>query len=371
MIEKEALSKLNKEQLVGCILKQAGLVGFYTSESSTEELEENAFKEKIEHWRTSHGGKEELIETVVLLSDKIKSRIENNKGTRDLVSRLLDEVGRKISNIEEVTGKIERLKIEKPVSKTNGDEARTSSEEGEENEDQLSGDERSAQDQKAALELNAKNLTERLIRKFVEESESELKVSRKRNIMEENKVFTNVNKTKFEKTLPKFSGNASENFDDWLFESCQQYNNLQDNEMMGVVLPLLRGQALQILKRMKLFDAEVDWQKFKNELINSYITDTKERKLRKDLKDLRQKASFNDYLAKFRELANQLIGIPEQELMNAFIDGLKPKARYECIMRKTESLQEAMRVARIFEECHEANNKVNNKNEEMYVLLGS
>ena len=168
------------------------------------------------------------------------------------------------------------------------------------------------------------------------------------------------NRFKMEKNLPKFSGTGSaESFDEWIFmiESFQELNHVSNEEMMAVVLPLLRGHALQILKRIKLNQDELSWSILKEELNKTYITDTRERRLRKELKELKQGKNFDEYLMKFREITNQLVDVPQTELTRSFIDGLKPKARYECIMKGADKLLDAMRIARIFEECHESASK--------------
>ena len=42
----------------------------------------------------------------------------------------------------------------------------------------------------------------------------------------------------------------------------------------------------------------------------------------------------------------------EKEVLDMFIDALKPKAKFEVISRNITDIQEEMRVARLFEECH-------------------
>jgi len=168
---------------------------------------------------------------------------------------------------------------------------------------------------------------------------------------------------KLDKNLPKFGGNTTDNYDDWIFlvESYQRFNGVQDEQMMGLILPLVRGQALQILKRMLLTEIDVSWSSYKKELKLTYQTDTKSRKLRKELKELKQGNDFDGFLTKFRTLTNQLPDMSEKEMLEHFIDALKPKLRYELIKDKIENLQEAMRTARIFEECHNNFNEIRNE----------
>jgi predicted transcriptional regulator len=182
---------------------------------------------------------------------------------------------------------------------------------------------------------------------------------------------------KLDKNLPKFGGNSTDNYDDWIFlvESYKKFNGVKDEQMMGLILPLVRGQALQILKRMLLTDIDVSWSSYKKELKLTYQTDTKSRKLRKELKELKQGNDFDGFLTKFRTLSNQLPDMSEKEMLEHFIDALKPKLRYELIKDKIEDLQEAMRTARIFEECHnnfnekrnELKTKINNKEDVLVV----
>jgi hypothetical protein len=71
---------------------------------------------------------------------------------------------------------------------------------------------------------------------------------------EEEKRRDKTFKGKLDKNLPKFGGNLTDNYDDWIFllDSYQKFNKIKNEQMMGLILPLVRGQALQILKRMLL-----------------------------------------------------------------------------------------------------------------------
>jgi hypothetical protein len=116
---------------------------------------------------------------------------------------------------------------------------------------------------------------------------------------------------------------------------------------------------LQILKRMMLKDYEINWLDLRDELKATYQTDTKTRKLRRELRELKQGNDFDGFLSKFRLLTNQLVDMDETEQMNTFVDALKPKVRFEVISKEVSNLQDAMKIARIFEECH-ANNERRN-----------
>jgi hypothetical protein len=61
-------------------------------------------------------------------------------------------------------------------------------------------------------------------------------------------------KLRMDKNIPKFSGSPNECLDDWLFmvDNFEKYNNPGDEEMMSLVMPLLRGQILVTTRYMKL-----------------------------------------------------------------------------------------------------------------------
>ena len=163
-------------------------------------------------------------------------------------------------------------------------------------------------------------------------------------------------KLKVDKNIPKFSGSgaANENLDDWMFmiDSFEKFNDVAEEDMLGLVMPLLRGQALQMLKRGLAKNPDLLWFEFKEELIATFLTDTRERRLRKELKELKHKNSFDEFLTKFREISMQLQDIPEKEMLRIFIEAVKPRTRYELLSKNVGDLEQAMRIARIYEECH-------------------
>ena len=159
-------------------------------------------------------------------------------------------------------------------------------------------------------------------------------------------------KLRIDKNIPKFSGSSNECLDDWLFmiDNFEKYNNPSAEDMMGLVMPLLRGHALQMAKRSSSREPNLLWIDFKSELIDTFHTDTRERKLRRELKDLKHKNNFEEFLLKFREISSQLTEMGDEELLHIFMDSIKPKVRYELVKSRVDNLEEAMRVSRIFEE---------------------
>jgi hypothetical protein len=65
------------------------------------------------------------------------------------------------------------------------------------------------------------------------------------------------------------------------------------------VTPLLRGNALQTLKRFVKEKGDRDWLEFKKRLINQYRSIDVERKLRRELQNLKQLDKIEEYINKF------------------------------------------------------------------------
>ena len=99
-----------------------------------------------------------------------------------------------------------------------------------------------------------------------------------RQTQQENKSDQNY-RLRIDKNIPKFSGNESENLDDWLFlvDNFQKMNKPKSDEMLGMVLPLLKGQALQMVKSSMNLNQSLTWADFRTELVNTFLTDTKEK----------------------------------------------------------------------------------------------
>jgi hypothetical protein len=126
-----------------------------------------------------------------------------------------------------------------------------------------------------------------------------LNIEQEQSEVEGEKYKDKTFKRKLDKNL---GGNLTDNYDDWIFlvDSYQRFNNIKNEQMMGLILPLVRGQALQILERMLLKEGEVNWLDYKQELKETYHTDTKARKLRKEFRELKQGNDFDSFLSKFR-----------------------------------------------------------------------
>ena len=90
-------------------------------------------------------------------------------------------------------------------------------------------------------------------------------------------------KMKIDKNIQKFNGNLNENWDDWIFQvdNFEKFNEIKETDMLGMVIPLLKGNALTLLKRDLTANPGLLWKEFKPVLEKIYKSVLKDRRLRK------------------------------------------------------------------------------------------
>jgi len=159
--------------------------------------------------------------------------------------------------------------------------------------------------------------------------------------------------------LPKLSGNLTENFDDWIFQidSFKNRHGIDDEDLLEIITHLFRGDALQSLKKYQKSPNCNNWGIFRQQLFTRYYPRDKQRKLRSQLRNLRQVGRFEDFAYKFQVIANQIDNFPEDELVYTFVDALKPSIQLELFQAKPRTLEEAMALANEIEECIEGTKK--------------
>jgi hypothetical protein len=138
----------------------------------------------------------------------------------------------------------------------------------------------------------------------------------------------------------------------FLIDNFKDTNAVNDKDMLSLVLPLLKGQALHMVKHSKQLDPNLSWSTFRTQLLKCFKTETNERRLMKEFNELKQKGNFDDFVNKFMDLSTQLPMISVDEKRRTFIKALKPNIQFELLKSNVNELDEAIRVARIYEECH-------------------
>ena len=87
------------------------------------------------------------------------------------------------------------------------------------------------------------------------------------------------------------------------------------------------------------------WDAFSAELLSRFRAVNSTRHARDKLANLRQDGSVRTYAQTMQELSLQVPGIQDEELLDRFIRGLKPRTRQEVIMREPATFEEAVKLA--------------------------
>lgn len=91
------------------------------------------------------------------------------------------------------------------------------------------------------------------------------------------------------------------------------------------------------------------WSVFSTELLSRFRAVNSTRHARDQLASIRQDGSVRTYAQKMQELALQVPGIQDAELVDRFVRGLKPRTRQEVIMREPGNFEEAVKLADRFD----------------------
>ena len=159
---------------------------------------------------------------------------------------------------------------------------------------------------------------------------------------------------KVDKNIGPFWGNPNEKIEDWLYviHNWQKLHAVPENRMIPILTPLIRGNALQLLKTFGIeTGGRGTWSDFEKQLVALYDPEHKKRKLRQELRSLRQTGTnFTDFTHKFQSIAVQLT-MTQEELVDLFTDSLMPKTKLHVIELKAKTLTEAITGATRFEDC--------------------
>ena len=88
-----------------------------------------------------------------------------------------------------------------------------------------------------------------------------------------------------------------------------------------------------------------DWTYFHDELIARFRAVNATRHARDKMASLRQDGSVRIYAQKFQELSMQIPNMHDEELLDRFTRGLKPRTRMEVTMRDPRTFEEAVKLA--------------------------
>jgi hypothetical protein len=115
-----------------------------------------------------------------------------------------------------------------------------------------------------------------------------------------------------------------------------------------------------MVKNAKQLDSNLNWPVFRKQLLTCFKTETNERRLIKEFNELKQKSNFDEFINKFMDISTQLPMISVDEKRRTFIKALKPNIQFELLKSNINDLDEVIRVARIYEECHSSSDHKRN-----------
>ena len=169
------------------------------------------------------------------------------------------------------------------------------------------------------------------------------------------KLFKNAvsNKSnKLDNNTPIFSGTGpKDDIKSWLFivENNFELLKVDENKKLNAISPYLRGLALQTLIKFKREYPDSTWYEFKDLLERTFIHPNRERNLRIQLRNLRQKESYDNFVNEFLFILNQIDYMEEDDKILYFTEGLKSKTKFEVLTRKPVSLEDAILIASNYE----------------------
>jgi hypothetical protein len=117
----------------------------------------------------------------------------------------------------------------------------------------------------------------------------------------------------------------------------------------------LRGAALQCYRKFKKDKPAGTWNDFKEVLKGTFQSEDQQRRLRRELKELKNKGNYNQYVNNFYQIVNQLNNMPDSELIFYFLEGLGPKTKSNVLAKECKSLVDTIKYASIYEDCFSSN----------------
>jgi hypothetical protein len=149
-------------------------------------------------------------------------------------------------------------------------------------------------------------------------------------------------------------GKTNSRVDSWLFQlneyfsACGVHN---DMERVAYAGSMLRGAACTWWRQRRTQAAAgtmadiTTWHQFYTELRNQFTLINAVKVARDELAALKQTGAVQGYALKFRDITLQIPDITEQEKLDRFTRGLKPRLQRELAIRDPATLDDAIRMA--------------------------
>ena len=152
-------------------------------------------------------------------------------------------------------------------------------------------------------------------------------------------------------TQKTFAGRMSENVDQWVatLNLNMEAANIKEARKMIVAAGYLTDAALQFYQQEDK-KRRLEWRSFQIDLIKRFRPANFQDVLLSKLNEMQQKGSLSKHIENFTILINQAEGIPEHVKKYLFIKSLNENVSSNVNFRKPKDLDEAIQIARDFEE---------------------
>ncbi|XP_058784831.1 uncharacterized protein LOC131659692 [Vicia villosa] len=147
--------------------------------------------------------------------------------------------------------------------------------------------------------------------------------------------------------LPMFDGSGPL---DWLFQAEQFFNfyNMPPENRLSLISFYMKGDALSWFKWMHNSHLLSDWASFTRALELRFGPSTYDNH-QAELFKLKQEGTVVEYQTKFEQLGNQVVGLPQDAILNCFISGLNADIRNEMAIQKPTNISQAIGLAKLIE----------------------
>lgn len=189
---------------------------------------------------------------------------------------------------------------------------------------------------------------------------------------EEPILRNNFRPVKLDPHLKELHGKPGEEIEEWFKSICNfvEYNSIPNNKIVGTVYSLIRSYAHQILEKIKSEhedDPTTVWYEFRRYMMAQTKTKDVQDRLRRQLREFKHgNEDITVYAAKFLSVANRIRGLPEEELLFQFGEGLKADAKWKLTEKSPKTLTEAIELVTAFEHMRESVAKSSHHNEQNY-----
>ena len=157
--------------------------------------------------------------------------------------------------------------------------------------------------------------------------------------------------TKLDNKTPSFRSKQDEDVEVWLYkmESALECAGWEKSAWLKQTTSYVEGTAYEILRATRA--ANLSWDDFKVKVTKTFKAAYKDFRLRGKFLAVKDSGNFEKYLHDFQYLSNQIspTQIADQDRMDVFVRGLRPKTQSEMFMRNITTLDDAILTASTLE----------------------